>query len=404
MSKLAIHGGAPVRTKDFAEWPIFDQLEEKLLLQALRSGKWGGTGQAKSPEFNNLIEQFEREFAELHQAKYAVSCVNGTIAITAALQAADVKPGDEVIMPPYTFIATASAALAYGAIPVFVDIEENTLQIDPDAVERAITPRTKAIVAVHIAGAPARMDRLLDIASRHDLRLIEDSAQAVGASFAGRPVGAIGDVGTFSFQSSKNLNCGEGGVIVTNDPEIWEKAWSVCNVGRIPNGAWYQHERIGQNYRLTELQAAILLAQMTRLEQQMAVREKNAALLDQLLSRNDAFRVVQATEGTTRHAYHLYMLRIAPDAADYIEKNDFIRKMNAEGIPISYGYVPLHQNSAILDSIEQWTGERREYSCPVCERLCQREALWLHQTVMLGDEQAMHDIADALDKVASSYR
>lgn len=229
MEKLAIFGGTPVRTESFPQWPIFDQLEERLILEVVRSGKWGGTGRVMLPEL-------EEKFAAVHQAKHAISVVNGTVGITVALQAAGVQPGDEVIMPPYTFIATATSALMFGAIPVFVDVEENTMQLDPEKVEAAITPRTKAIVTVHIGGAPGNLTRLKEIAAKHNLRLLEDSAQAVGAQWEHAGVGAIGDLGTFSFQSSKNINAGEGGMILTNDDRLADLAWSYANVGRIREG------------------------------------------------------------------------------------------------------------------------------------------------------------------------
>ncbi|WJH34225.1 DegT/DnrJ/EryC1/StrS family aminotransferase [Paenibacillus sp. CC-CFT747] len=189
-----------------------------------------------SDGFQEKLPEMEAAVARLQDARYGVSVVNGTVALSVALHAAGLKPGDEVIVPPYTFIATASAPLYTGIIPVFADIEEETLLLDPVKAEQAVTPRTKAIMPVHIAGAPADMDRILEVARRHGLRVIEDSAQAIGAQWNGKGVGALGDLGTFSFQSSKNLNCGEGGVIVTNSEELWERAWSICNVGRVPGG------------------------------------------------------------------------------------------------------------------------------------------------------------------------
>lgn len=403
MNKLAVDGGTPVRNAGFKEWPIFDELEEKLLLEVLHSGKWGGTGGALVPDFQSKITQLEKQFAQYHDAKYAIACANGTVAITIALQAAGVRPGDEVIIPSYTFIATATAALAFGAIPVFADIEEETLLINPDVVEGLITSKTKAIIAVHIAGAPANLNRLKQIAGRHGLKLIEDAAQAVGASWEGTKIGAIGDIGTFSFQSSKNLNAGEGGMIVTNSDEVYQAAWSYTNVGRVLDGAWYQHERIGQNYRITEFQAAILLAQMTRLEDQIRIRKQNAVLLDTLLQQQKELITVRETPGTTCHAYHLYMLRLAPEFAARVDKDDFIRKLNAEGLPFSYGYIPLNKNEAIQQSIEAWTGKPRIDSCPVSERMSGKEVLWLSQTVLLSDEEAMSDISEGLRKVIASY-
>ena len=402
-NKLAINGGVPVRTKDIGEWPIYDELEEQLLLEVLHSGKWGGVGDVKSKDFEPKIPKIEKKFAEYLDASYAIACSNGTLAITISLQAAGVMPGDEVIIPPYTFIATATAALAYGVIPVFADIDEQTLLIDPSAVERLITAKTKAIIAVHIAGAPANMTRLKEIAQKHQLILIEDAAQAVGAAWENRKVGAIGDISTFSFQSSKNLNSGEGGMIVTNSKELWEKAWSIINVGRVPDGSLYHHERIGQNYRLTEFQAAILLAQMTRLDEQIRLREQNAALLNRLLESIEGIAPVPAARGTTRHAYHLYMMLLSEEMAGRIDKNDFIRKVNAEGIPLGYGYVSLNNNQAIRDSIREWSRISRHDACPISEMVCEKRALWLPQNLLLSDEQAIRDTASALQKVLASY-
>ncbi|MDF2723462.1 MAG: aminotransferase DegT [Paenibacillus sp.] len=392
MSKLAFEGGTPVRTKPFPKWPIFDELEQKLLLEVLDSGRWGGV-------VRNKLEQFEQQFADFHKAKYAVTVSNGTIAITAALIAAGIEAGDEVIMTPYTFIASATSALMVGMIPVFVDIEPDTLLIDPEKVEAAITPKTKAILAVHIAGGPANMTRLNEIAKKHNLRVIEDAAQAVAAQWDGTEVGAIGDVGTFSFQSSKNLNCGEGGIILTNQKELADRIWSIANVGRVRQGAWYQHEVVGWNFRLTEFQAAILLAQMTRLEEQCKLREQNAALLTELLSATEGVRVMRRDARVTRHAHHLYMFRLESELADRVEKADIIKKLNAEGIPVSAGYVSLNQNRAIIEETRKLTGEERVYDCPISERLCDKEVLWLPQTVLLAGEADMHDIAAAVQKV-----
>lgn len=403
MEELEIDGGSRVRTQPFAQWPIYGDLELELLKEVLESGKWGGAGNAPKKGFEPKLPLMEKKFAELQGAKHAVSVVNGTVAITVSLQAAGVKPGDEVIVPPYTFIATASAALAFGIIPVFADVEEDTLLIDPEKIEPLITPKTKAIIAVHIAGAPANMTRINEIAAKHGLAVIEDSAQAVGASWEGKGVGSLGDLGTFSLQSSKNLNAGEGGIITTNNPQYWENAWSICNVGRIPNGGWYQHERFGQNYRMTEFQAAIVLAQMTRLEEQMRTREQNARLLNELLAPIEEISLLKDDPRITRHAYHLYMFKLSPEFSNRANKGEFIKKVNAEGIPLASGYIPLNRNKSILDMTKMWTGEDRVYDCPVCERLCEKEAVWLAQNVLLSDEEAIRDVARALQKVISSY-
>ncbi|TDF92011.1 DegT/DnrJ/EryC1/StrS family aminotransferase [Paenibacillus piri] len=395
MTRLAIDGGTPVRTRPFPDWPIYGQLEEKLLLEVLHSGKWGGTGRVK-------LSEAEKQFADIHGAKHAISVVNGTVAITVALQACGVGPGDEVIIPPYTFFATASAPLMFGAIPIFADVEENSLLIDPERVEALITPKTKAILPVHIGGRPADMTRLKEIAVKHGLRIIEDSAQAVGGSWNGQGVGTLGDCGTFSFQSSKNVNSGEGGMILTNDDAVADMAWSLINAGRIRSGEWYQHEHVGWNLRMTELQAAILLGQLSRLEEQMRARENNALILTGLLNGIDGVRVLDSEPQVTRHAYHLYLFRLQPEKAAKTTKRDFCEKVNKEGIPLHEGYVALHQNRAIIDGIRKWTGESRVFSCPVAEAACGKEAFWLPQNVLLGDEADMQDIARAIQKVVQS--
>ncbi|SFA92119.1 dTDP-4-amino-4,6-dideoxygalactose transaminase [Cohnella sp. OV330] len=394
-SRLAVDGGNPVRTHPFPDWPIFGELEEKLVLETVRSGNWGGVNPDK-------IKSFEEKFACLQDAKYAITVNNGTVAISIALLAAGVDAGDEVIMPPYTFIATATAALLIGAIPVFADVDESML-IDPDKVEAAITPATKAIIAVHIAGAPANMTRLRQIAKTHKLSLIEDAAQAVAAKWEDQGIGALGDLGTFSLQSSKNLNSGEGGVIVSNDEELAEHVWSIHNCGRIRNGKWYQHERIGWNFRFSEVQAALALAQLSRVEQQMEIRQRSANDLDERLRRIEGIHPVKYDSRITKHANHLYMFKLDRGVKDKIVKEDFIRKLNAEGIPVTAGYVPLNKNAAVIDRIRMLVGEAKTNSCPVAERASEHELLWLHQHVLLGSERDMEDIASGIDKVMQSY-
>jgi len=391
--KLAIDGGTPVRLKPFPAWPIHGEEEEKLILEVVRSGKWNGTAGKV------MLQQLEDRFAAMHGARHGIAVVNGTLGLTAALQAAGVGPGDEVIMPPYTFIATASSALLFGAIPVFVDVEPGTLLLDPNLVEAAITPRTKAIVAVHIAGAPADLPRLQAIAREHGLRLIEDAAQGVGAELDGVPVGAVGDAGSFSFQMGKNVTAGEGGLILTNDDALADGIWSLANVGRVRQGAWYQHERIGWNLRMTEFQAAILLAQLGRFDEQFRRRERSAALLNELLQAVDGIRVTPRDPRINKHAQHFYMLHLEPDLAARIGKEQIIRMLRAEGIPALPGYVSLNLNRAIIDDIKKWTGEERSWHCPVSERASGSEVLWLQQSVLLGDEADMHDIARAVRKV-----
>src|SRR5687767_12869889 len=239
---LAIDGGPKTREKAWPKWPVWGDSEERAVLDVLRSGQWWSVGGRKVPEF-------EQAFARFHDAKHAIAVTNGTAAIEVCLRALGIGCRHEVIVPPYTFIATASSVLAVSATPVFVDIEPRTLNIDPALIESAITSRTKAIIAVHIAGCPADMDGVLEVARKHDLAVIEDACQAHAAEWKGRKVGALGHYGTFSFQASKNLNAGEGGLILTDDERLAESAWSVHNVGRTRGGAWYEHPVLGGNFR-----------------------------------------------------------------------------------------------------------------------------------------------------------
>ncbi|PTX64899.1 dTDP-4-amino-4,6-dideoxygalactose transaminase [Melghirimyces profundicolus] len=398
MEKLAIHGGDPVRTEPFPRWPVWGEEEKELLLEVLHSGKWGGTGRVLTGEGTSKLEELEKRLTAFQGARHGITTVNGTMAITVALQAAGIEPGDEVIMPPYTFIATATAALLFGAIPVFADVEEETLLLDPAKVEEAVTPRTKAVIPVHLAGASADMTRLKETARRYGLSIIEDSAQAVGTRWEDKGVGALGNLGTFSFQSGKNLTAGEGGFILTNDERLAQKAWSLANVGRVKAGGWYQHERIGWNLRMTEWQAAILLAQMNRLPEQLKKREQNARILDRLLGKISGIEPVKTDPRVTRHARHLYLFRIQSSVIP-MNKEEFLRAVQAEGIPLSPGYVSLNRHPAVLRSIRKWTGEHRVNPCPVAERMADREAFWLGQNILLADERAMFQIARAIEKV-----
>ena len=401
MNKLAIEGGTPVRSKPFPTWPVWDNREEKQLLEVLHSGTWSSTSEP-SPK----LAAFQERFAVLQDAKYALGVFNGTVALQTALQAAGIGYGDEVIIPPYTFIATATSCLSVGAIPVFVDIDPQTYNIAPAAIEEAITPRTKAIMPVHIGGCPADLDSILDIAERHRLLVIEDACQSHGSAWKGRRVGAIGDLGCFSFQASKNINAGEGGVVVSDDPELIERAWSAHNCGRIREGKWYQHEVLGSNFRMTEWQAAILLAQMTRFDEWAGRREENAHCLAQGMTEIPGLTPQQRDERITQHGYHLFVFRYNGDAFGGMSRAKFLEALHAEGIPASSGYTPLYNAGAIRTGITQLrsfveghTVQYVEPDCPVTKRACSEEGVWLGQTMLLGNRSDTDDILAALAKI-----
>ncbi len=402
-TSLAIDGGTPVRSKPWPQWPVWTEREEDLILDVLRSGQWWSVGGTKVP-------QFEEAFARCQDARHAVCVTNGTAALEIALRALGIGCGDEVIVPPYTFIATASSVLAVGATPVFVDIEPHSLNMDPRAIEPAITDRTKAIIPVHIAGCPADMDGVLEVARKRSLAVIEDAAQAHAAAWKGRKVGALGDCGTFSFQASKNLNAGEGGAIVTNDDEVADKCWSVHNVGRTKSGKWYEHHVLGGNFRMTEWQAAILLAQLERLEEQTERRTANAARLTTQLAQIPGIVTLPPDPRVTRHAYHLYIFRYDPAGFGGRPRDEFLRALNAEGIPSSAGYVPLYKEIVFqrkTAGVGAWCRAGRfvdygKVQCPVCEQVC-TDAVWLFQSMLLGEQQDMDDIVEAIAKIQKAW-
>ena len=403
---LALDGGAPVRTEPFPSWPIWDEREARALLEVLNSGAWGAHAGGKSAEFCAT-------FAAYQDAHYGVAATNGTAALEVALRAAGVQPLDEVILPPYTFVASATAVLAIGAIPVFCDIRPDTFLIDAADAERKVTPGTKAIIAVHLAGHPADMDAVLGVASRHNLCVIEDAAQAHGAAWRGRRVGALGAAGAFSFQSSKNLNAGEGGLVVTDDRALAERAWSLANVGRVPAGAWYQHEAMGFNLRLTEFQAALLLAQFERLPAQYETRERNARYLDRALAEIPGITPQARDARVTGHAHHLYLFRYDGRHFGGRDRAWFLRALRAEGIPCSPGYTtPLYRMRAVIDERRKWADLARAAgrpvglppspdaeALPVTERACAEEGVWLGQSVLLATEADMAQVVEAVAKV-----
>lgn len=400
MAHLAICGGTPVRTKPFSPWPVYDERDKQALIDVLESRKWG-IG-------SKTVERFENEFARFCGVDYAIACTNGTHAISIALQALGIGADDEVIIPPYTFIATGIASLTVNAIPVFADIHPATYNIDPATIESKITPKTKAIIPVHIAGNPADMDAIDAIAKRHNVIVLEDSAQAHGAEWKGRRTGSLGHAATFSFQSSKNLSSGEGGAVTTNDETLAERIRSFTNCGRVKGGAWYDHHEMGGNHRLGAFQAALLCVGLERIEEQMIRREENAAYLRSLLESIDGMSMTETHAGTTRHAYHLGILRYDGQAFKGLSKARFVEALVKEGIESSTGYIPLYkyhffrhfaEKVKAYDAIYKGLVDYSAAECPVCERVCDNEAVWLMQETFLGTKQDMDDVAEAVRKV-----
>ena len=400
MGKLAINGGTPVRSKPFPKWPIWDQKEIDALTNVVKSGKWGCL-------HGDIVSTFEKKYAEMHNAKYGICVNSGTMGLRLALTAAGIGSGDEVIVPAYTFIASASAVIEANATAVFVDIDSDTYNIDPEKIEAAITPRTKAIMPVHFGGRPAEMDRILEIAEKHNLKIIEDAAQAWGASWKGTCVGAIGDAGAFSFQSSKNITCAEGGIILTNDDELAKFARSHSNCGRSEDGMWYEHYYWVTNVRLTEFQGAVLMVQLERYPKYLALRQKNAAFLNDQLRKIDGAEPLKDDPRITSNSVHLYIWRYKKQYFNNVPKPRFIDAMKAEIQQISSGYsIPLYaqpvfQNKAFgpKGTPVEMSIDYTKYYLPETERACYEECIWFNQNMMLGSQEDMNDIVEAIIKI-----
>lgn len=399
--KLAALGGEPACPVTWPEWPVWDENDVASVTSRLNSGGWG-----ICPE-PNAVSEFAARFAELHGAEYALCCANGTVALMIALRAAGVLPGDEVIMPAYTFMATATAAIGIGATPVVVDVDPLTLNIDPEKIGEAVTDRTRAVLPVHIAGLPADMDGVNRAAERYGLSVVEDCAQAHLAGYGGRKVGTLGTLGTFSFQSSKNLNAGEGGLVTTNDSEAYKVAYAFHHCGRNPDGGgWYEHPYMGQNLRLSQLQAALLLTQLDRLEAQHELRMRNGRRLAGRLSAVDGIRVAgwPWPEKVTSAAYHLFIFFIDPERFAGVDNKVFCEALRAEGVFCHGGYDRVVQHQDFFDDpfVQRMLGsERPDYrnvESPVAQRAVQT-CVWIKQNQLLAEEEVMDRMADAVQKI-----
>ncbi len=399
MSTLALLGGSPIRSRPFPQWPASDETDEKALLQVLRSEAWGR-------HQGHLTDEFEQRFASYQGARFGIGVANGSVAIRLALHAAGLRPGDEVIIPPITFFSTASSVVEVNGVPVFADIDPETYCLASGAIEAALTTRTRAIIPVHFAGQAAAMNEIMTIAKRHNLVVIEDAAHAHGAEYQGKRLGSLGQMSTFSFQTTKTLTSGEGGMILTSEEAYERLCRALHTCGRFPGGAWYEHNILGGNYRMSEFQAALLSAQFERLEQQIQRREANGLFLNRALTAVPGIRPMSRGHGETRHGYYLYIFRYDPLVFDGLPRNTFLEALNAEGVPCTPGYdrplylQPVFTKRAFgpFTSTEYQYPDYAQVACPVSEQSC-REACWLAQPLLLGDETDMQDIVDAITKV-----
>jgi dTDP-4-amino-4,6-dideoxygalactose transaminase len=408
MGTLAITGGEPLRNTPFTSWPMATKEEADALEDVLTSTKWGG-----QPFPGKHATLFAKKFAEVHTAKYA-QCVNtGTVAIQAALKAIGIRPGDEVIVPAYTWEGTVGPVLLMNAVPVFVDIDPDTYCLDATLIEQAITPKTKAILPVHLGMRFADMDEILRIARKHGFKVVEDCAHAHGGLWNGKGAGSMGDLGAFSFQSSKLITSGEGGAVITNTLEYMELVQSYINAGRASLTDQYHHRIIGFNYRLGEFQAAVLGPQLDRLPQQAAIREKNMKHLETRLQNTPEIGLLKPDPRITRLAPYGYVLKYFASKAKDIPRAAFVAALQLEGIPCDgLFYEPVYKSSLFpIDSVDfpalSWGRDkpldlRNMYSCPEADRAAYQESIWFPHQHFLGTIADVDAIADAIQKVLAN--
>jgi len=404
MSDLAILGGNALRTRPFPRWPQHAPDDLARLQTVLESRNWGGY-----PFPNKLANDFAQEFAAYHGAKYGCCVANGTIALVVALQAAGIKFGDEVIVPAYTWDGTAAAVLFAGGVPVFADVDPDTYCLDVESARSTITPRTRAIIPVHLAMRFADMDVLLKLAAEHKLAVIEDCAHVHGGEYKGRGAGSMGDLGAFSFQSSKIMTSGEGGIVITSRLDAFEIVQSIVNCGRASVTDQFKKRVIGSNYRITEFQAAVLLGQLEQLPELAARRVRNAALLSRRLAQIDGVCPPVPQPALTREAIYNYVFRYRRPE---VSRDLFVAALDREGIPCDGRfYEPVYRSDLFQVNPEDFPQLKIGRSqpvhydgcrCPVAERAAYEEAVWLPQFLLLGEEKDVEDIAGAVQKVIAS--
>ena len=402
-SDLAILGGAPLRDRPFTRWPVFDEAERAQLEDVLTAANWGGF-----PSPNRKAKEFAAAFAEFHGARYAIPTTSGTSALEVALKALGVGPGDEVIVPAITFAATPYAAVACMARPVFADVSATNACIDAASVERLITRRTKAIIPVHYGGSLADLDALGQISRAHSIPLVEDCAHVPGAQWRGRGVGTHGTLGCFSFQTTKPMTAGEGGMITVNDPSLEQRCQSLINCGRRRPGDDFEGPVMGANYRMTEWQCGILLAQLGRLPDQIERKTANAAMLREGLARIAGLRPIARDARVTREVIYMFIFLVDEKALG-VSRNRFVRAMRAEGIPCGVGNDPVYRSALFPRQAAAYrracelagASPDEAINCPVAERMFEHEMVAIPHECLLGDDRDIGDMVAAAMKVAS---
>ncbi len=403
MPKLAINGGPSEATKlreKVPTWPKISDDDRKALIEVLESRRWC------SIYPGSRADLFEKAFSEYHDAKYGIAVSNGTVALEVALKTIDAGVGDEVLVPAVTFVATASAVTEVGAIPQFVDINPETATMNPEDLERSITERTKAVIVVHYGGYPADFDKILPIAKKHDLFLIEDCAHAHGTEWRGRKVGAIGDLGGFSFQESKSLTAGEGGIVLTNDEELAEKARLIHNIGRVVGKPGYEHYILSSNYRMTEFQAALLLSKLKALPQEVEVKNSNGEYLAERLKKIGGVDPLRRDPRITKRGYYFFIIIYDPREFNGLPKERFLKALNAEGVQAGTGYgMPLYKQPAFRKERLKGTlpkgiqvPDYGSLHLPKSEEFTAKEVTLPHP-ILLGDREALDLIVSSIEKI-----
>ncbi len=404
-STLAILGGLPLRTRPFSTWPVFDAREREQLDDVLTSSNWGGF-----PSPNRKATEFAAAFAAYQGARFAIPTTSGTSALEVALKALGVGAGDEVIVPAMTFAATAYAAVACMARPIFADVSAANACIDPDCVKRLITRRTKAIIPVHYGASLADLDALAEISRAHSIPLVEDCAHVPGARFRKRGVGTHGALGCFSFQSTKPMTAGEGGMITTDDPDLEQRCQSLINCGRRRPGDTFEGPLMGANYRMTEWQCGILLAQLARLPEQIERKSRAAARLREGLGAIEGISPIARDPRITREVIYAFVF-LVDESALGLSRNRFVRAMRAEGIPCGVGNDPVYRSALFPRESDAYrkacelagasNAERTSIDCPVAERFFEHAMAAIPHECLLGDDCDVDDIVAAAAKVAS---
>ena len=389
-----------MRRRPFAPWPQYRPADAERLQSVLQSRHWGGY-----PVPSPLAGEFAARFAHEHGAEFGLCVSNGTIALIAALQAAGVRFGDEVIVPAYTWDGTATAVLQAGAVPVFADVDPDTYCLSVDAARQAITPRTRAIIPVHLAMRFTDMDPLVELAAAQGLRIVEDCAHAHGGQYRGRGAGSMGDLGCFSFQESKLMTAGEGGIVITSRLEYFEHLQSQVNCGRASLTDRFHQRVLGSNYRITEFQAALLLGQLDMLPELAERRSRHAAALSRELWSIAGIRPLPPQPAVTRDTIYCYVFQYRPPG-EAVSRDLFAAALDAEGIPCDGRFYEAVYRSDLFYASPEISPQlcQADYSktyCPVAERAAYAESVWLPQFLLLGDEGDVEDVACAIRKIMS---